>query len=98
MQGLCKINFKKFHFSKKQVLLVLLSIFVLSILAFFVHVLYVKNNGDILYGIYFSSSYEDRNGNLIQVFLTEDDKYRVYKNVSEYPQEFIDLLLLVAYV
>lgn len=93
MQGLCKINFKKFHFSKKQVLLVLLSIFVLSILAFFVHVLYVKNNGDILSGIYFSSSYEDRNGNLIQVFLTEDDKYRVYKNVSEYPQEFIDLLL-----
>lgn len=94
MQGLRKINFMKFPFSKKQVLLVVLSIFVLSILAFFIHVLYVKNNGDILSGISFSSAYEDRNGNLIQVFLTEDDKYRVYKNISEYPQEFIDLLLI----
>ena len=31
--------------------------------------------------------------NKVSKFLTEDDKYRVYKNVSKYPQEFIDLLL-----
>jgi penicillin-binding protein 1C len=64
------------------------------VLAFFIHVLYVKNNGDILSNFSFSKAYEDNNGKLIQVFLTEDDKYRIYKNISEYPNEFIELLLI----
>jgi penicillin-binding protein 1C len=84
-----KIKIKKSH-----IILWIVSILVLFVLAFFIHVLYVKNNGDILSNFSFSKSYEDNNGKLIQVFLTEDDKYRVYKNISEYPQEFIELLLI----
>ena len=72
----------------------ILILFVVAILAFFVHVSYVKNKGDILSGITFSAAYNDKNGKLIQVFLTDDDKYRVYKNISEYPQNFVELLLL----
>lgn len=74
--------------------IIIFSIIFIFALAFFIHVLYVKNNGDILSGIFFSNSYEDKDGNLIQVFLTDDDKYRIYKNVSEYPKDFIELLLI----
>ena len=89
MLVLNKIKIKKSH-----VILGIVSILVLFVLAFFIHVLYVKNNGDILSNFSFSKAYEDNNGKLIQVFLTEDDKYRIYKNISEYPQEFIELLLI----
>lgn len=52
----------------------------------------IQNN--IFSGIEFSNSYVDRNGKLLQVFLTSDDKYRIYKNVTYYSPEFLDLLLL----
>ena len=94
MQELNKKTLRKVHFPKKYMLYGILILFVVAILAFFVHVSYVKNKGDILSGITFSAAYNDKNGKLIQVFLTDDDKYRVYKNISEYPQNFVELLLL----
>lgn len=54
----------------------------------------MHSKGDILDGIEFSKSYSDKNGELLQVFLTSDDKYRIYKPISEYPPEFIETLLL----
>ena len=89
MLALNKIKIKKSH-----IILWIVSILVLSLLAFFIHVACVRTNGDILSNFTFSKAYEDNNGKLIQVFLTEDDKYRVYKNISEYPSEFIELLLI----
>ena len=89
MLALNKIKIKKSH-----IILWIASILVLSLLAFFIHVACVRTNGDILSNFTFSKAYEDNNGKLIQVFLTEDDKYRVYKNISEYPSEFIELLLI----
>ena len=80
MLALNKIKIKKSH-----IILWIVSILVLSLLAFFIHVACVRTNGDILSNFSFSKAYEDNNGKLIQVFLTEDDKYRVYKNISEYP-------------
>lgn len=50
--------------------------------------------GDIFRGIEFSKAYSDRNGELLQVFLTEDEQYRIYKSIKEYPPEFIEALLL----
>ena len=54
----------------------------------------MKKKGDILDGIEFSKSYSDRNGQLLQVFLTSDDKYRIYRPLQDYPQAFLDTLLL----
>ena len=68
MLALNKIKIKKSH-----IILWIASILVLSLLAFFIHVACVRANGDILSNFSFSKSYEDNNGKLIQVFLTEDD-------------------------
>ena len=48
----------------------------------------------ILYGIDFSGTYTDTNDTLLKVYLTADETYRIYKNVSEYPSEFLEALLL----
>ncbi|MBP5519402.1 MAG: penicillin-binding protein 1C [Treponema sp.] len=50
--------------------------------------------GNIYDGVDFSVSYEDRNGNLLQIFLTENDQYRIYKPLSAYPKDFIEALLM----
>ena len=42
----------------------------------------MNRRGDILKGIEFSKSYSDRNGKLLQVFLTQDDKYRIYRPIQ----------------
>lgn len=64
------------------------------ILSFYIHVLIVRKSGDILGGIEFSATYQDKNGELLQVFLTSDDKYRIYRPVTDFPPEFIETLLL----
>ena len=86
---------KKIKDNKKKLIgIILISLFFVLVLTFVCHVFYVRKNGDILSGFSFSSSYNDRDGNLIQVFLADDDKYRIYKSVAEYPLEFIELLLV----
>ncbi len=76
--------------------LILLGISFLSFLTVssIVHVIYMHHRGDILAGIEFSKSYSDKKGQLLQVFLTSDDKYRIYRPVEEYPADFIEALLL----
>ena len=74
-------------------------IFGIAFLLFFIfsillHVIYMRQNGDIFEGIEFSKSYSDKNGRLLQVFLTSDDKYRIYRPVEEYPADFIEALLM----
>lgn len=54
----------------------------------------MNRRGDILKGIEFSKSYSDRNGKLLQVFLTQDDKYRIYRPIQDFPPQFIEALLL----
>lgn len=54
----------------------------------------MRNKSDILDGIEFSRTYLDKNNELLQVFLTKDEKYRIYKPVYQYPDEFLELLLL----
>ena len=70
------------------------SFLLLLFISFFIHVAYVSKKGDILEGIEFSKSYSDRNEQLLQVFLTSDDKYRIYRPIEDYPQLFIEALLL----
>ena len=52
-----------------------------------------KANG-ILDGISFSGAYADRSGKLLRVYLTPDERFRIYKPVTEFPKEFIESLLL----
>ena len=52
-----------------------------------------KANG-ILDGISFSGAYADRNGKLLRVYLTPDERFRIYKPVTEFPKEFLEALLL----
>ncbi|MCR4743372.1 MAG: penicillin-binding protein 1C [Treponema sp.] len=54
----------------------------------------MNRRGDIFKGIEFSKSYSDRNGKLLQVFLTQDDKYRIYRPIQDFPPQFIEALLL----
>lgn len=58
------------------------------------HVIYMRQKGDILKGIEFSASYSDRNGELLQVFLTSDEQYRIYRPLQDFPQPFIEALLM----
>ena len=79
---------------KRIFLLSFLSLFVLLSIIFVVHIIYMRNKSDILDGIEFSRTYLDKNNELLQVFLTKDEKYRIYKPVYQYPDEFLELLLL----
>jgi len=54
----------------------------------------MKKKGNIFDNIEFSASYSDRNGQLMQVFLTSDDKYRIYRPVEQFPPDFIEALLM----
>lgn len=73
---------------------IIFGVVVLLIISVFVHICYMNKYGNILENVEFSASYADRNGQLLQVFLTEDDKYRIYKPVNQFPPEFKEALLL----
>ena len=45
-------------------------------------------------GVEFSGAYLDRGNSMLKIYLTHDEKYRVYKPITEYPPEFIEALLL----
>ncbi len=49
---------------------------------------------DIYRGIEFSAAYTDRNGELLEVFQTEEDKYRMFRPLSEYPPRFVEAVLM----
>ncbi|MDR1248139.1 MAG: penicillin-binding protein 1C [Treponema sp.] len=48
----------------------------------------------VLEGVSFSPSYLDRNGKLLNIFLTPDDKYRERANLGDFPPELIEAALL----
>ncbi|QQO09972.1 penicillin-binding protein 1C [Breznakiella homolactica] len=45
-------------------------------------------------GISFSRTYTDRNGALMHIFLTGDDKYRIKTSLGEFPPQLIEAVLL----
>ena len=81
---------KKRHTKLMLALGVLLAL-ALGILSF---ILYQRQHADILKGTEFSASYTDRNGELLQVFLTSDDKYRVFCPIANFTPNFIEAILL----
>ena len=54
----------------------------------------ISRKKGIFNGIRFSGAYTDCNGRLIGIYLTPDETFRLYKNVAEYPADFIEALLL----
>ncbi len=51
-------------------------------------------SGDILRGVPFSAAFLDRNGGLMRVFLSADEKYRIFTPVGDFPPELIEAVLL----
>jgi len=49
---------------------------------------------DILKGVSFSHAYFDRDGKLLNIFLTTDDKYRIRANLGDFPPQLIEAALL----
>jgi len=49
---------------------------------------------DLLNGVSFSRAYFDRNGKLLNIFLTADDKYRLRANLADFPPALIEAVLL----
>jgi penicillin-binding protein 1C len=70
--------------------------FLFSILFLFIALLFVYNalSFDILKGVSFSRAYFDRDGKLLNIFLTTDDKYRLRANLADFPPQLIEAALL----
>jgi penicillin-binding protein 1C len=49
---------------------------------------------DVLAGVSFSPAYLDRNGNLVNIFLSADDKYRIRTGLGDFPPALIEAVLL----
>lgn len=47
----------------------------------------------VLNGIEFSDAYSDRNGRLMKIFLTDDEKYRLFVPLGNFSEEFITAIL-----
>jgi len=75
----------------KKKIIVLSSIILFLILGIFIFL--NTDKSPILSKIEYSGAYADKNGDLMKVFLTSDEKYRIYKPITEYPANFIQLLL-----
>ena len=79
---------------KRTFLLSFLSLFVLLSIIFVVHIIYMRNKSDILDGIEFSRTYLDKNNELLQVFLTKDEKYSFICHNDKGPSEIIHTFIL----
>ncbi|MCI5606402.1 MAG: penicillin-binding protein 1C [Spirochaetia bacterium] len=79
---------------KHIILLSILTAVSFTALILLTNILITRKKGNILSGIEFSASYSDRNGELLQVFLTSDDKYRIFRPLSDFTPEFIEALLM----
>jgi penicillin-binding protein 1C len=49
---------------------------------------------DVLKGVSFSRAYFDRDGRLLNIFLTTDDKYRIRASLSDFSPQLIEAVLL----
>lgn len=54
----------------------------------------ISRKKGILSNIRFSGAYSDCNGNLLEVYRTPDDRFRIYKSITDFPPDFIEALLL----
>lgn len=78
---------------KKKIMVIILAILLVLMIAVILDVLINRKKG-ILSNKQFSGSYSDNEGNLIGLYLTEDEKFRMYKNITEYPPLFLEALLI----
>lgn len=85
-----KLKLKKLN---KRFIIAVSTILIILLTAIIIDVSTSRKNG-ILSNIRFSGSYSDCNGTLIGIYLTPDETFRMYKNISEYPTDFIEALLL----
>ncbi len=81
-------------FKHTKVILVGITFVFILLISSLGHIIYMRHRGDIFSNIEFSKSYSDQKGQLLQVFLTSDDKYRIYQPLEEFPPDFIEALLL----
>lgn len=73
---------------KIRVLLIIICSIALSLF-----LLKVCGRKTVLQGIDFSDAYLDRNGELLKVYLTKDEKYRIFSPLSNFTNEFISAVL-----
>jgi len=77
--------------TKRNLLLFSLFFFLFSfILVFVLNAVFF----DVLKNVSFSRAYFDRDGKLLNIFLTTDDKYRIKSNLSDFPPQMIEAILL----
>ncbi len=88
-----RLKLRKLHLSKKKIITVIGGFFLLMLIAVTVDVSINRKKG-ILNNIRFSGAYADCNDNLMGLYLTPDETFRIYKSVTEYPPHFIEALLL----
>lgn len=81
------------RFLRRKKIIILLLVVCAALIVFFIDFNTARSRG-ILYGTDFSGAYSDKNGILLKVYLTDDESYRIYKSVSEYPPDFLEALLL----
>lgn len=70
-------------------------IFIFSILAvvFSLSLIFFIDRSPILDGVEFSSAFSDSDGKLMKVFLTSDEKYRIFRDITSVPPEFAELVI-----
>ncbi|MCK5201635.1 MAG: transglycosylase domain-containing protein, partial [Spirochaetales bacterium] len=74
---------------RKRFIILTISVFVVLILG-----LFILSEKKALDDVSFSYAVLDRNGEIIRVFLSVDEKYRIRQELSDFPSQFIELILL----
>lgn len=69
-------------------------LFLVLAVSFAFNIFYEKRKGDVLKNLEFSRSYSDCKGHLLQVFLTSDEQYRIFRPLSDFSPQFIELILM----
>lgn len=79
--------------NKKRLMTIIAAALLAAVIAVIIDISINRKKG-ILHGIRFSGAYTDCQGKLIGIYLTPDESFRLYKNIAEYPKDFIEALLL----
>jgi penicillin-binding protein 1C len=79
---------------KKRIFRRVKKILLLPALALVCFLLYNALFGELLGGLSFSTYYTDRGGKLLNVFLTDDDKYRFKTVLADFPPALVEAVLL----
>lgn len=82
---------KALSIKQRNVILTILIALTMFFISMFIARKVVKN---IYRGIEFSKAYTDRNGELLQIFMTSEDKFRIYIPLEEFPESFVQAVLL----